>query len=74
MPPNVFGGSAQIELIGNREATVEGCLGIIEYGENEIALNLGDVTATFTGDRLRMKCMTKTGAVIEGEISSVQFR
>ncbi len=74
MPPDAFGGYARLELTGNREATVEGCRGIIEYGEGEIALNLGDVTATFIGEGLRMRCMTKTGAVIEGRILSIQFK
>lgn len=73
-PPNAFGGSAQIELSGNREAAIEGCRGIIEYGDSEIALNLGDVTAIFAGEKLQMKCMTKTGAVIEGRITAIQFK
>jgi len=73
MPSNAFGG-AQIELISNREAAVEGCLGVLEYNENEIALNLGDVTVTFSGSNLKMKCMTSTATVIEGNISSLQFK
>ena len=73
MPSNAFGG-AQIELISNREASVEGCRGVIEYSDTEITVNLGDVIATFLGSSLKMRCMTATGAVIEGNISTVQFK
>ncbi len=74
VPPNALGGSAQIEIVSNREATVEGCRGVIEYSSSEITLDLGDSVASFTGSSLCMKYMTRTSAVIEGEINSVTFK
>ena len=74
LPSNAFGGASQIELSSNREAVIDGCLGVLEYSENEILLNLGNLTVCFLGTSLCMKCMTPTGAIIEGNISSIQFK
>ena len=62
-----------IELTGNREAVVEGCTGILEYNDYSIRLNTAKYVLCFTGTDMQIQCMTTTGAVIQGNIHSIQF-
>lgn len=62
-----------LELNGNREAIVEGCTGILEYNDYSIKLNTAKYVICFMGTDLQIQCMTTTGAVIQGNIHSVQF-
>ena len=41
VPLSAFGGVPNLELTGNREMTVEGCKGVLEYDEDVVKLNLG---------------------------------
>lgn len=69
--PDGFG--PKIELMSNREATVDDCKGIIEYYEDRIKINLGKGTVTFTGSGLHIGAMTEKGAVITGTIVNIEF-
>ena len=64
---------ARIELSGTRRAVIEGCRGIVEYGEETIRLNTGNGIVRFMGRCLSMSCMTEDSAVIEGIILSVEY-
>jgi sporulation protein YqfC len=44
LPQDAVSGYAHIELSGNREAIIEGCQGVVEYGDNLISLNTGKLT------------------------------
>ena len=45
-PVGAFGRISFVEAAGNREVTVEGCVGLSEYGEKMISLELCDGTMT----------------------------
>ncbi len=62
-----------LEMHGNNEAIVEGCSGILEYNEYSIKLSSAKHTLCFNGTNLLIQCMTANGAVITGDIYSVQF-
>lgn len=62
-----------IELFSNREASVEGCLGIIEYDKNFIKLNCRGITVRFSGDDLCLNNMNDGLVSIIGTIVSVEF-
>lgn len=64
---------SNIELLGNREAIIEGCKGILEYDENTIRLNLGKLSVKFSGIDLCLKCMNTENVIVEGNITSIEF-
>ena len=74
IPQNVLHSMPTIDLIGNQEAIVEGCKGVLEYKEDTVRLNLGDMILKFTGRNLILKCMTSESVVVNGTILSVEFQ
>ena len=60
-------------MAGNRRAVVDGCHGIIEYGDDLIRLNTGSGILRFTGRNLSINCLTEDSAVVDGIILSLEF-
>lgn len=65
-------GTPRIEMAGN-ECTVDGLQSIIEYSDTKITVSLGSQTITFYGDELKINSFTREGAVVEGNILSMEF-
>lgn len=65
-------GKPRLEMTG-RECLVDGLQSIIEYSNDKIIVNLGSQTITFLGDDLRINSFTREGAVVEGNIISMEF-
>lgn len=74
LPQDAVSGYAHIELSGNREAIIEGCQGVIEYGDNLISLNTGKLTVRVCGCGLTIVSMQNGQAVIKGTITGVDYR
>lgn len=66
-------GGALISLTGNRSAVVDGCDGIVDYGDEKVIVKTGRLTVRFEGRSLRLKRLTENSAVIEGTISRVEY-
>lgn len=64
---------SSIILFGNREASVEGCRGVVDYYDNLIRLKVHDGTAVFNGQSLEIVSMTEEATVIKGIIGSVEL-
>lgn len=64
---------SSIILFGNREVSVEGCRGVVDYYDNLIRLKVQDGTAVFNGQNLEIVSMTDETAVIKGVIGSVEL-
>lgn len=64
---------AHIELYANREAAIEGCKGIVEYGEDKIVLNLGSVCAKFCGSGLQIRAFDGESAALCGTFCAIEF-
>lgn len=62
-----------IQLYDNTRMTVEVCLGIAEFDENRIRLELADSNVTITGLELKMKNYNRGGIEIKGKIHSIDF-
>lgn len=73
LPQDTVSGYAHIELSGNREAIVEGCQGVLEYGDSVIALNTGKLTVRICGCELTIVSMQNGQAVIKGIITGVDY-
>ena len=63
----------KIEMLGNREMIVEGCKGVVEYGETLIKLSLGENVLSLSGDNLVIKSFDSSVAVITGLICDISF-
>lgn len=73
LPQDTVSGYAHIEISGNREAVIEGCQGVLEYGDNVIALNTGRLTVRICGCELTIVSMQNGQAVIKGVITGVDY-
>ena len=72
-PEAALTNTAQLEIMGNREATIDGSQGVLEYNESCIRINAGRMVIKFSGRGLTLKCMTGETLVIEGFITGVEF-
>ena len=73
LPKPVFDGYAQIDLVGNEEAVIDGCKSILEYSDEKIALDLGKVCIAFCGDGLTMSVFDGEQTVIKGKFLTIEF-
>ena len=73
LPPGALGKGAHIELSSNREATVDGCKGVMEYEECRIKLNIGSGSVTFCGRGLEITNLIGNQAVIAGFITGLEY-
>lgn len=73
LPADAVSDYAHIELSGNREAIIEGCIGVLEYSDNAIALNTGKLTVRICGCELTIVSMQNGQAVIKGIITCVDY-
>lgn len=64
---------AHIEMLSNRELTVEGCCGVYEYTDCYIRLNLGRGAVIISGEQLDISSFEERSIVIRGNISSLEF-
>lgn len=69
----IFVDEPKIEMLGNREIIVDGCKGVVEYGENLIKLSLRESVLSLSGDNLIIKSFDSNIAVICGEICEISF-
>ncbi|MBQ6000332.1 MAG: sporulation protein [Clostridia bacterium] len=63
----------RIECIGDREVSVEGHRGILEYGETRVRLSGGSFVLVIEGRGLKLSGMTPTKAGISGSIQKLVF-
>ncbi len=73
IPAGTLTKGAQIVLSSNREATIEGCRGVLEYGDDRIRLSTGSSVIRFTGSELEIKSLSPGHAAIKGFIVSIEF-
>lgn len=73
LPQDALSGYARIELCGNREATVEGCRGVLEYTDCSVTLNTGKLTVRICGSDLTISSMLDCCTVVKGIICGIDF-
>jgi sporulation protein YqfC len=62
-----------IEFTGNRQVTVEGSTGVLQYNSEVVRINTNSMVLAFCGRGLTLKCISPTAIVIEGFITSTEF-
>lgn len=62
-----------IHLVGSSQCVVDGLKGIVEYSRDRIKINLGKYCLVVVGSNLCINEFSPEGAVIEGDILSVEY-
>lgn len=62
-----------VELLGNNQAMLEGCRGVLYYDTQRIEINLGKYRILFLGDDLSMTSLTGDDAVVTGNFFKIEF-
>lgn len=62
-----------MEVCSNREITVDGCRGIVEYSEYVMKINTCDGIIAVNGKNLNIKYLSVSSVVVEGFITSIEF-
>lgn len=65
--------SPHIEIDKNSVATVEGCVGILQYESDTIKINCENLTVKFFGENLEIENMNDQRICVKGDILSVEF-
>ena len=63
----------RMELGGRREATVDGCGGVLEYTETVVRIRYGRGVVKFSGERLRLHSLAAKSLILSGEIQKIEF-
>lgn len=64
---------AHIEIYSNKEIVIDGCLGIFEYSESYIKLNLCKGTLAISGSMLNILSFENDMITVRGTVSSIEF-
>lgn len=73
IPVCAISSQGKTEIIGNNEASVDGCRCVAEYYDNKISLNIGRGNITFIGSDLEITSLQGSVATIRGIIARVEF-
>lgn len=71
--PELYLNEAKIEMLGNREIIIDGCKGVIEYDENTIKLNIGDLALCLVGTDMVIESFDSGVAIIRGRFAEIDF-
>lgn len=72
-PAVAFLSTVRVELLGNRQAVVDGCRGIIEYSDSCIRLSAQGLILKFTGTGLEIRAFTENEAIVSGTILGLEY-
>ena len=73
LPQDAVSGYAHIEISGNKEVIIEGCQGVLEYGDTFISINTGKLTVKICGCELTIISMQNSQAIIRGIITGLEY-
>lgn len=73
LPPGLISLEPSIELIGNKQLSIEGAKGILEYGRELISISCGKYAVTVAGQGLELKNMSPHSCTITGFFQSLSF-
>lgn len=62
-----------IEMLGNRQITVEGSTGILLYESENIKINTNKMVVSFYGRGLCVRCISSSCVEVEGFITKIEF-
>ncbi len=72
-PADVAEGLPEIEFLGNKEAVIEHCGGILEYTDKVIRLTAGKMVIKIAGRGLTLCFMNEETVAVRGFFTFVEF-
>ncbi len=63
-----------INLCSNREASVDGCRGVVDYYDDRIKLSIQGGAVVFYGQGLHIASFTENSAQIRGKLQNIEFQ
>ncbi len=73
LPEGLLSGDIRMEVYGRRRVVLEGSCGVVEYESDVIRLKTGSGIVRFLGRDLRLSSLDREGAVVNGQIVSIEF-
>jgi len=73
VPARALPGFSHVELMGNRQAVIEGVKGVLGYSEHEIKLSLSDLVITVHGQGLTISGYQQEALTMSGTIAQIDF-
>lgn len=64
---------ARIEMISNKEVSIDGCKGIVEYNDEYVKLRISDGVLVLIGSSLSIPVFDGPFITISGKISNIEF-
>ncbi len=71
LPEILHANVPHLELQGNRELSVDGCKGLLEYTEERIRLHAGSLLLTVHGASLCIQMYSESQTVLTGDIQEI---
>lgn len=73
VPVEFNGNIPVLEFSGNRQVTIEGSTGVLQYESEVIKINTKIMVVAFYGRNLNLKSISPLTVIIEGFISKTEF-
>ena len=73
LPQGTFKNFPSIQIRGNREIIIDGCTGLLSYGQEKILLETKYCRISISGRALNLNNLTKNILAIRGFIKNVEF-
>ncbi|MDR1927329.1 MAG: YabP/YqfC family sporulation protein [Oscillospiraceae bacterium] len=73
LPGEVLPGFSHLELLGNRQAIVDGVKGVIAYSDSCVRLNLGELVVSLEGAALCIRSYQMEQVILSGVIAALHF-
>lgn len=70
---DISAGGSRIELLSDSQVTVEGCKGIMDYGDEYIKLNIGNGTVAIIGAGMYACSYCGDTVIVRGKITSLEL-
>jgi len=65
--------SPHIQLYGDRQASAEGCKGVLYCDDTRIELNMGKYRVVISGSDLHMGTLSAGDCMINGKLTKLEF-
>lgn len=73
LPSGSLSGGFEIKLQNDKELSIEGCKGVLEYNAQNIVLSLGSQRLSICGEHLEILMFNIETALIEGKIARLEL-
>ena len=64
---------SSIQILGNSECILDSLYSVVEYNKEKIVVDVGKYYVSFFGDELYIDSFSHDGAVVRGNIISLEF-